>query len=389
MTNGTTPLPLADMKVLDFSANAAGPSCTQLLANFGAEVIKIEPPGGDSTRQWGAVRVGPDNQFTPTFLSMNMNKASVVIDLKLEQGLAQVRELLLQADVVVESFAPGVAKRLGIGYEAFAQLKPGIVYCSVSGYGQTGPMTSRPGFDMLMQAYAGHMSITGETGRPSVRSGPSSIDLLTGAHAAFGIMAALRHRDATGEGQMVDVSLFDSAVYMVCNHLTDSLATGRLPEKFGSQFPLLSPYGVFQARDREFYMGVSSDSMWKKLCAEIGRPELAEDARFRDNAGRVTHCSSLHEILLPLLQQHDAEHWVGIALRLGIPVSLVHNLQEVAAHPQTLARGLLVDTGIDGLQTVGAPLKLSRTPAQVRRGPPTLGEDNQRLLKPTTARELQ
>jgi crotonobetainyl-CoA:carnitine CoA-transferase CaiB-like acyl-CoA transferase len=385
MHNPAVPLPLDGLKVIDFSANAAGPSCTQLLANFGAEVIKIEPPGGDSTRQWGAVRVGPDHQFTPTFLSMNMNKASVVIDLKLPEGLAQVRALMQQADVVVESFAPGVAKRLGIGYDDVAQLKPGIVYCSISGYGQTGPMTSRPGFDMLMQAYAGHMSITGETGRPSVRSGPSSIDLLTGAHAAFGIMTALRHRDATGVGQMVDVSLFDSAVYMVCNHLSDCLATGRLPDKFGSQFPLLSPYGVFQARDREFYLGVSSDSMWNKLCGEIGRPELAQDARFRDNAGRVTNRGSLHEILLPVLEQHDAVHWVDIALRLGIPVSLVHNLQEVAEHPQTQARGLLVDTGVDGLRTVGAPLKLSRTPAQVRRGPPRLGEDNKRLLARTSA----
>lgn len=374
------PQPLADIRVIDFSANAAGPSCTQLLANFGAEVIKVEPPGGDSTRQWGAVRVGPGDAFTPTFLSMNMNKASVMVDLKSPEGARQVRELIAGADVVVESFAPGVASRLGIGYEQVSASKPEIVYCSVSGYGQTGPMSARPGFDMLMQAYAGHMSITGEEGRPSVRSGPSSIDLLTGAHAAFGIMVALRHRDVTGEGQAVDVSLFDSAVYMVCNHLTDALATGRTPGKFGTQFPLLSPYGVFNARDREFYMGVSSDSMWARFCAEIGHAALAQDPRFADNAGRVTNRAALHDVLLPILAQHDAQHWVEMANKLGIPVSLVHNLNEVAQHPQTHARGLLVDTGIDGLQTIGAPLKLSRTPATVRRGPPALGEDNARLF---------
>lgn len=375
-----TPLPLSGLKVIDFSSNAAGPSCTQLLAHFGAEVIKVEPPDGDSTRKWGAVRVGPDDQYTPTFLSMNMNKASVVVDLKDPQGFAEVVHLLRGADVVVESFAPGVAKRLGIGYEDVAKLKADVVYCSLSGYGQTGPMSPRPGFDMLMQAYAGHMSITGEEGRPSVRSGPSAIDLITGGHAAFGVMLALRHRDLTGEGQAVDVSLFDSAVYMVCNHLTDVLATGRLPPKFGSHFPLLSPFGVFQASDRDFYLGVSSDSMWRKLSAEMQRPDLAEDARFRDNAGRVTHREALHNEIFPIFRQHDADHWVAAAQRLGIPASLVHNLAEVAQHEQTAARELLVDTGIDGLRTVGVPLKLSRTPGRIRRGPPALGQDNARLL---------
>lgn len=375
--------PLAGMKVIDFSSNAAGPSCTQLLAHFGAEVVKIEPPGGDSTRQWGAVRVGPDNAFTPTFLSMNLNKSSVVADLKDKDGYAAVAELISGADVVVESFAPGVAARLGIGYQDAAKLKPDIVYCSVSGYGQTGPMTARPGFDMLMQAYAGHMSITGEEGRPSVRSGPSAIDLLTGAHAAFGIMVALQHRQRSGEGQVVDVSLFDSAVYMVCNHLTDVLATGALPKKFGSDFPLLSPYGVFQARDREFYLGVSSDDMWRKFCAEVRRPDLGDDERYRNNAGRVTHRDSLYAVLLPLFRERDAEYWTALALRSGIPVSLVHNLKEVAEHEQTAARELLVDSGVDGLRTVGVPLKLTRTPGRIRRGAPALGEDNERLLGPS------
>jgi len=375
-----TPLPLAGVKVVDFSSNAAGPSCTQLLAHFGAEVVKVEPPGGDSTRQWGAVRVGPGDQYTPTFLSMNMNKASVVVDLKNPQDFAEVARMLRGADVVVESFAPGVAKRLGIGYEDVAKLKPDVVYCSLSGYGQTGPMSPRPGFDMLMQAYAGHMSITGEEQRPSVRSGPSAIDLLTGGHGAFGIMLALRHRDLTGEGQAVDVSLFDSAVYMVCNHLTDVLATGRLPAKFGSHFPLLSPFGVFQASDRDFYLGVSSDSMWKKLCAEMQRPDLGADERFRDNAGRVTNREALHAEIFPIFRQRDADYWVALAQRLGIPASLVHNLAEVAQHEQTAARELLVDTGIDGLRTVGVPLKLSRTPGRIRRGPPALGQDNARLL---------
>jgi crotonobetainyl-CoA:carnitine CoA-transferase CaiB-like acyl-CoA transferase len=374
------PNALEQLRVIDFTANAAGPSCTMLLGHFGAEVIKVEPPSGDSTRQWGAVRLGPAQQFTPTFLSMNLNKSSVMLDLKTPAGLAQAHELMRGADVVVESFAPGVAARIGIGYDDARRLRKDIIYCSVSGYGQTGPMSARPGFDMLMQAFAGHMSITGEDERPAVRSGPSSIDLITGAHAAFGILAALRHRDRTGEGQLVDVCLFDSAVYMVTNHLTDCIATGKLPPKFGSHFPLLSPYGVFSAKDREFYLGVSSDEMWRRLCTEIGQPGLADDARFSRNAGRVTHREALHALLFPIFDKRAAQDWVDVAVRLGIPTSLVQHMAEVAAHEQTAARQLLVDAGLDGVKTVGVPLKLSATPGRIHRKPPTLGQDNARVL---------
>jgi crotonobetainyl-CoA:carnitine CoA-transferase CaiB-like acyl-CoA transferase len=230
-----------------------------------------------------------------------------------------------------------------------------------------------------MQAFAGHLSNTGEQGRPSVRSGPSSIDLLTGAHAAFGVMLALRHRDRTGEGQAIDVSLFDSAVYLVCNHLTDYTATGQNPGKFGSHFPLLAPYGVFSAQDREFYLGISSDVMWRRFC-EAALPELSADPRFQTNADRLSNRAALHGELFPLFRRRDARYWVDIAVELGIPVTLVQNLGELVAHEQTKARHLLVDAGVDGIQSVGVPLKLSATPGRVRRPAPRLGEDTARVL---------
>jgi crotonobetainyl-CoA:carnitine CoA-transferase CaiB-like acyl-CoA transferase len=368
------PQPLSDIVVVDFTGNAAGPSCTMMLADFGAEVIKIEPPGGDATRQWGQQRYGENGDITPTFVSMNRNKRSLALDLKNPTDLATARALIAKADVVVEAYAPGVAAKLGIAYADVVKVRPDIVYCSVSGYGQTGPLSDRPGFDMLMQAFGGHMSITGERGRGSVRSGPSSIDLMTGGHGAFAIVAALRHRDHTGEGQAIDVSLYDSAVYMICNHVTEALATGVLPEKFGADFPLLSPYGVFEAQDREFYLGVATDRMWAKLCEATGRADLGSDARFAGVAGRLKHKDDLFGQLKPLLKTRNAQAWVDLAISLGIPASMIQTMEEVAHHPQTEARGLVIDSGADHLMTIGAPIKMSLTPATYRHPAPQLNE---------------
>ncbi|MCU1481269.1 MAG: CoA transferase [Subtercola sp.] len=364
---------LSGIRVVDFTANAAGPAATMLLADFGAEVIKIESPGGDSTRRWGAVRLG-DEGVTPTFLSMNRNKSSVVLDLKSDpHDRRAVEELIATADVVIESFAPGTADRLGIGYERLSSMRPELVYCSVSGFGQTGPLSVRPGFDMLMQAFCGHMSITGEDGRPSVRNGPSAIDLLTGAFAAFGILTALRSRDATGRGQRVDASLFDTAVYLVSNHLTEYLATDVVPSKFGSHFPLMAPYGIFAGEDREFYLGVSSDQMWQRFTSAANLA-IGQDPRFETNAGRLAHRDELDPELTRLFREKPAAYWVELAIGLGVPTSLVHTLDEVAAHPQTRARDLLVDSGVEGVKTVGIPLKLSETPGVALRPAPRLDE---------------
>lgn len=370
---------LHGLTVVDFSANAAGPVCGMLLADFGAKVIKVEPPSGDATRQWGVNRFGSKKQLTGTFLAMNRNKLGVVLDMKTDEGRQRAGALIREADVVLHSFLPRVARSLSVDYESVRKVNPRAIHCTISGFGSTGPLAERPAFDMLLQAFAGHMSITGEPDRPSVRIGPSSIDLVTGAHAAFGILVALRHRDAAGEGQAIEVSLFDSAVHMVGNHIADYTGSGRLPPKFGSHFPNMAPYGIFRARDREFCLLVSSDDMFQRLCAEVGRPELAADPRFQRNGDRLRHQAALHEVLEPIFKARDAAEWVAIALKLSIPVTLVHDLAEVVGHEQTAARELLHDTGIHGVKIPAVPLRLSRTPGTLRRNAPELGEHNDEL----------
>ncbi|WP_426960243.1 CaiB/BaiF CoA transferase family protein [Muricoccus radiodurans] len=372
---------LDGIRVLDFSQAMAGPTAGMLLGDFGAEVIKIEPPEGESARRWGTARPGPDGQFSGLYLALNRNKRGVTLDLKSAAGQADVRGLMATADVILENFRPGVADRLGIGYEAARAIRPDIVYCSISGFGQTGPMRLAPGFDMLLQAYAGHMSITGEPGRTPVRSGPSPIDLLTGAHAAYGILVALRHRDRTGEGQMVDLSLYETAIHLLTNYMGDYTGGGPVPAKHGPFFAFLAPYGVFKARDREFYLGVESRS-YGPFCNAIGRPDLAEDARFRTNPDRLRNRDALHAELFPVFASRDAAEWVALADSLGIPVSLVHDVPEVLEQPQALARDMVLDCGVDGVRVAGIPLKLSRTPGVFHTPPPRLGADNAAVLGP-------
>jgi crotonobetainyl-CoA:carnitine CoA-transferase CaiB-like acyl-CoA transferase len=307
-------------------------------------------------------------------MALKRNKASLVVDLKREDGLAQAHELIRTADVVMESFKPGGADRLGIGYEQARALRPDVVYLSISGFGQTGPLRARPGYDQLLQAYVGHMSVTGEPDRPSVRIGPSAIDLLTGAHAACGVLLALRERDRTGEGQHVETSLYDSSVSLVSHIIADYTGSGRVPGKVGGDFAFLAPYGMFQARDREFYMGVGSDRMYAALCRAIERPDLASDPRFARNGERIAHRAELNEQLAPVFRTRDGEEWVSLCTELGIPASLVSTIPEVVEQEQAHAREMIVDTGVDGVRTAGLPIKLSRTPASIRRPPPHLGD---------------
>jgi crotonobetainyl-CoA:carnitine CoA-transferase CaiB-like acyl-CoA transferase len=366
--------------VLDFTQAMAGPDCSMLLADFGADVVKVEPEAGEGSRTWGTARFGPDNEFSGLYLAFNRNKASITLDLKSDEGQALVKRLIGESDVVLESFKPGVAERLGIGYEQVAALRPGIVYCSISGFGQTGPLRERPGYDQLLQAYAGHMSITGEPGRPSVRIGPSAIDLLTGAHAAFGIMLALRERDRSGQGQWVETSLYDSSLHLVSHFLADYSGSGRLQPKVGSGFAFLAPYGNYLASDREFFIGVGTDRMFERLCKEIDRSDLVTDLRVATNAARLANREFLDRELAPLFRLEPAERWVELCLALDIPTSLVSTIAELQDQEQACAREMIVETGIDGVLTAGLPVNLSRTPGLIHRPPPALGEDNERVL---------
>ena len=372
--------PLDGIRVLDFTTAMAGPDASMLLADFGAEVIKVEPPEGESSRRWGIARFGAAGDCSGLFAALNRNKASVTVDLKSREGAAAIRRLASEADVVIESFKPGVAERLGVGYAELSALRPELVYCSVSGFGQTGPLREQPGYDQLLQAYAGHMSVTGEPGRPSVRIGPSAIDLLTGAHAAFGIMLALRERDRSGLGQHVETSLYDSSLHLISHYIADYSGSGQLHGKLGGSFAFLAPYGMFQGRDREMYIGVGTDVMFAKLSEALGAPGLASDPRFATNGARVEHRDELNDELTPLFASRDASHWVEVCLALGIPASLVNDLAEVIAQEQALAREMIVETGIAGVRSAGIPVKLGRTPGSIRRPPPSLGADNDALL---------
>jgi crotonobetainyl-CoA:carnitine CoA-transferase CaiB-like acyl-CoA transferase len=371
--------PLDGIRVLDFTQAMAGPDCTMLLADFGADVVKVEPPGGDGSRSWGTARFGKDDGFTGLYLAFNRNKASITLDLKSDEGQAAVERLLPESDVVIEGFKPGVAERLGIGYERVASLRPDVVYCSISGFGQNGPLRERPGYDQLLQAYAGHMSITGEPDRPSVRIGPSAIDLLTGAHAAVGILLALRERDRSGSGQRVDTSLYDSSLHLVSHFLADFTGSGRLQPKLGGGFPFLAPYGMYRGSDREFFMGVGTDRMFERLCDALGT-RFTDDARFATNVSRVANRAALDDELTRLFLAEPAERWVALCLELEIPTSEVCTIAEVVEQEQGHARRMIVETGIDSVRTAGIPIKLSVTPGVINRPPPAAGEDNDHVL---------
>ncbi|HXR13571.1 MAG TPA: CoA transferase [Solirubrobacteraceae bacterium] len=368
--------PLDGVRVLDFTTAMAGPTASMLLADFGASVVKVEPPEGESSRRWGVARFGAAGDLSGLFAALNRNKASITVDLKSAAGLAAVRALAAEADVVIESFKPGVAQRLGIGYEQLSQEHPELVYCSVSGFGQTGPLREQPGYDQLLQAYAGHMSVTGEPGQPSVRIGPSAIDLLTGAHAAYGIVLALRERARSGRGQQLETSLYDSSLHLITHFIADYTGSGMLPGKLGGDFAFLAPYGMFAGSDREFYMGVGTDTMFAKLCDALEAPKLAEDPRFATNGARLEHRDELTALLAPRFLARDANHWVELCRELGIPASLVNDLAEVLEQEQALAREMVVATGIPGVRSAGIPVKLDRTPGSIRRPPPALGADN-------------
>jgi crotonobetainyl-CoA:carnitine CoA-transferase CaiB-like acyl-CoA transferase len=375
-------LPLDGIRVLDLSGHASGPMCAMVLGDFGAEVIKVEAPRGDHARAWGTARFGKKKDISSEFGALNRNKSSIVIDLKNPRGLALAKELVKKSDVVLENFKPGVLERLGLGYSVIAELNAKAILCSISAFGQTGPLSARPGFDLLMQAYAGALSITGEPDRPAVRIGPSTIDFMTASHGVIGIMMALRERDHSGKGQHVDTSLYESAIVQMTHMILDSSATGVVPGRWGPYFPFLAPYGIFAASDREFYLGASTNDMWKRLIEAIGRQDLFADPRFTNNSDRARNQDALYEIMVPIFKSKTAKEWIDLATELKIPHSLIHSLGEVIHQPQALAREAVVPVeGIPGGVSAGIPIKLSRTPGQIRKAPPSLGEDTDAVLK--------
>jgi crotonobetainyl-CoA:carnitine CoA-transferase CaiB-like acyl-CoA transferase len=373
--------PLSGIRIIDFTQVMSGPAATMLLGDFGAEVIKVEPLTGDGSRRWGANRFGDKEQHSALYLSLNRNKRSIALDLKTPGGMDVTRRIVAKSDILIENFKPGVMARLGLGYEALSVQYPALIYCSISGFGQTGPLAPRPGYDQLMQAYAGLLSITGERGRPAVRIGPTTIDILTGAHGVVGILAALRDRDRTGKGQLVDTSLYESALHLMTQWISDYTGSGQLPERSGPYFPFTAPYGIFMASDREFYIGVGTQGMWERFCQDIGQQELIQAPQFATNQLRAKNQKKLYDILEPIFQSKTAAHWVEMCERLEIPYSLISDLSEVVQQEQALARKAVVPIeGMEHILTAGLPVKLSRTPASIRNPPPDLGADADVIL---------
>jgi crotonobetainyl-CoA:carnitine CoA-transferase CaiB-like acyl-CoA transferase len=354
-----------------------------LLGDFGADVIKIEAPEGERGRLWGIARFGARSDISSLFAAFNRNKRSLSVDLTSERGRELAYRLTAGADVVLENYFPGVAAKLGIDYEQLCRVKSDLIYCRLSGFGATGPLRDRPGYDSHLQAYAGPQSITGEAGRPSVRIGPSTIDTLSGFQAALGILIALRHRDRTGEGQFVDTSLYDAALQLMSPWIVDYTATGKVPEKFGPYFPMLVPSGNFVARDGEVYIAVSPGPMWKRFCELIDRTELADDERFRSNELRCLNRLALYDdILVPYFLTQRAVDFVDRAVANGIAASLINDIAAVVRQEQAAARQMITPVlGLGDIRSSGIPIKLSRSPGEVRVGPPSLGRDSLAILR--------
>jgi len=377
--------PLHDIRVLDFSRVLAGPLCTQYMSDMGADVVKIESPqGGDDSRGWPPFPKRPDGEYFGTpFLAANRGKRSVAIDLKSEQGKDVCRQLAARADVVVESFGPGVAERLGIDYETLRQINPRLVYCSISGFGTRGPMKQGKGYDVILQAFTGMLSITGEPGGNPVRSPFSPVDQATGMHALIGILAALYERRETGMGKKIEASLFDTATGFLGYFLQGYWVRGTEPVPPGNGHESLCPYEVFAASDKAFILGVANDNLWRKFCDLAELNAYVDDPRFATNANRVQHRAETVALVRKAVRQHPCAYWIERLDAAGIPCSPLHTLGDLSAHPHTAASEMVRQYEhplLGALKTVSQPLRFDGERTPLRQHAPMLGEHTQSVL---------
>lgn len=374
--------PLDGIVVLDLSRVLSGPYCTMLLADLGARVIKIEQPGrGDDTRAWGPPFVAGESAY---YLSINRNKESVALDFKHPEGRRLLDRLLERTDVVVENFRPGTLARLGLGYVDLAPKLPRLVYCSISGFGQTGPKREKPGYDAVIQGEAGLMSITGPENGPAYRLGVAIADLVTGMFAAHGVLAALLSRTTTDTGQHVDIAMLDSAAAILTYQAGIYLTTGETPRRLGNRHPTIAPYETFETSDGEFVLSVGNDEIWRRFCPAVGLDHLAADPRFATNGARVTKYAELRPILVNLFRSETRAHWIARLDAAAVPSGAVRDIDEVFADEQLLERAMVQvvqHPAIGPLSVLGVPIKLSATPGSVRTPPPMRGEHTARVLQ--------
>jgi crotonobetainyl-CoA:carnitine CoA-transferase CaiB-like acyl-CoA transferase len=380
--------PLEGIRVLDLSRAMAGPFCTMMLGDLGADVIKLERPGlGDESRGWGPPFVGkpygPYPGESAYFLSANRNKRSITVNLKSPDGRAIVRRLVLECDAFVENFRTGVLDKFELHYEKLRKVNPRLVYCSISGYGRTGPYAARPGYDFIVQAEGGFMGITGPEEGPPYRVGVPIIDITAGMFASTAILAALRARDTTGEGQYVDLSLLETQVALLTNVASNYLVGEQGHRRLGNSHPNITPYEAFPARDRWFALAAANQRQWSILCDVIQHPDLETDPRFADNNARVANRATLRQILEETFQAQDAADWLAEFREAGLPCGPINTIPEVFDHPQAEARGLAIETvhsTAGQIRFSGFPYAFSETPAQVRLPPPTLGQHTEEVL---------
>jgi crotonobetainyl-CoA:carnitine CoA-transferase CaiB-like acyl-CoA transferase len=367
--------------VADFSRVLAGPFATMLLGDLGADVVKVERPGaGDDTRGWGPPFVDGESAY---YLAVNRNKRSVAVDLSTAEGRAVARELALRADVLVENFKPGTMSRLGLGYEELSAENPRLVWCSVSGFGTTGEGAAMPGYDFLVQAVGGLMSITGQPGAEPTKVGVAVVDVLTGLFAATGILASLHHRERTGEGQKVEVDLLSSLLGALVNQASTYVTTGIVPQAMGNRHPSITPYESLHAKDRPLIVAVGNDGQFATFAERIGAGWLAGDDRFRTNAARVTNREELVAAVEEALAARTAEEWVAVLAEAGVPCGLVNDIGEAFALAERLGLGPVVEiarAGSERVRQVANPIRLSASPVSYRLAPPRLGADTEAVL---------
>lgn len=375
------PLPLEGIRVLDFSRSLAGPYCTMMLGDMGADVIKIEVPGtGDESRLWGPPFVNGESAY---FLSVNRNKRSLTLNLKTAKGKEIIERLVRKSDVVVESFRPGTTARLGIDYPSVKKYNSGIVYCSISGFGQAGPYAMKPGYDVVAQAMSGIMSLTGEQDGSPIKVGVPVADIGAGMFAAYGIVSCLIARFKTGSGQYVDISLLDGQIAWLTFQSGAYFAIGKNPEKLGSAHPTIAPYQAFKANDAYFIVAVGNDSLWETFCACLSLKGLAADPRFKTNPDRVQNRKALVERLEEKFQTRPAAHWLELLEQAGVPCGPVYDLNGMFKDPHVIHREMIIQAHHSKAGTTkltGFPVKLSDSPCQLRYPPPVLGEHTNEIL---------
>jgi len=379
--------PLAGLKVIDLSHVMAGPTCSMLLADMGADVIKVEKlPGGDDSRRMVPPKISDESA---AFLIMNRNKRGIALDLKIEAGRKVLSRLLQDADVLIENYRRGTMERMGFGYDALHTLNPKLIYCSISGFGRTGPYADRGGFDLVTQGMSGLMSITGEgPGSPPVKLGAPVTDITAGILACVGVLAALHSRSSTGLGQMVDTSLFEAGIVQTYWQSAICFATGHAPGPMGTAHPLNAPYQAFPSADGWITVGAANQGNWERLIEVLGAtdldPKLSDDPRFATNADRMRNLPALQAALTPLFKGRRSAEWLQRLEEAGVPAGPVLDVGQMHADPQTLAREMIVETShptAGQVESIGLPIKFSETPGSVRRAAPVLGQHTREVLR--------